>query len=121
MPGFNGTGPLGQGPMTGGGRGYCAVPFSSTTGRFFPFRRAFLGRGRGHGYRNMFYATGLTGLQRASMGYPAFAEGGFAATPLSTKDQTEILREEAKLLEQQLEDIKQRIRLHENKQGQKTE
>jgi len=26
MPGFNGTGPLGMGPMTGGGRGFCAVP-----------------------------------------------------------------------------------------------
>ena len=26
MPGFDGTGPLGQGPMTGGGRGFCAMP-----------------------------------------------------------------------------------------------
>ncbi|HHY39301.1 MAG TPA: DUF5320 domain-containing protein [Clostridia bacterium] len=26
MPGFDGTGPLGLGPFTGGGRGYCAVP-----------------------------------------------------------------------------------------------
>ena len=26
MPGFNGTGPRGMGPMTGGGRGYCVVP-----------------------------------------------------------------------------------------------
>ncbi len=26
MPGFNGTGPMGQGPMTGGGRGFCAMP-----------------------------------------------------------------------------------------------
>ncbi len=26
MPGFNGTGPNGQGPMTGGGRGFCAQP-----------------------------------------------------------------------------------------------
>ena len=25
MPGFNGTGPRGSGPLTGGGRGYCAV------------------------------------------------------------------------------------------------
>ncbi len=25
MPGFNGTGPRGTGPMTGGGRGYCIV------------------------------------------------------------------------------------------------
>jgi len=29
MPGFDGTGPHGMGPMTGGARGYCAVPLSS--------------------------------------------------------------------------------------------
>ena len=28
MPGFDGTGPRGMGPMTGGARGYCAVPLS---------------------------------------------------------------------------------------------
>jgi hypothetical protein len=26
MPGFDGTGPMGQGSMTGGGRGFCAMP-----------------------------------------------------------------------------------------------
>ncbi len=26
MPGFDGTGPSGMGPMTGRGMGYCAVP-----------------------------------------------------------------------------------------------
>ena len=26
MPGFNGTGPYGMGPMTGRGTGYCIVP-----------------------------------------------------------------------------------------------
>jgi len=26
MPGYDGTGPRGEGPMTGGGRGYCVVP-----------------------------------------------------------------------------------------------
>lgn len=26
MPRFDGTGPMGMGPMTGGGRGFCAVP-----------------------------------------------------------------------------------------------
>ncbi|MFC1909873.1 DUF5320 domain-containing protein [Chloroflexota bacterium] len=28
MPGFNGTGPRGMGPMTGGGRGFCVVPLN---------------------------------------------------------------------------------------------
>jgi hypothetical protein len=29
MPGFDGTGPRGMGPMTGGGRGFCAMPMGS--------------------------------------------------------------------------------------------
>ena len=28
MPGFDGTGPRGMGPMTGGSRGYCVVPLN---------------------------------------------------------------------------------------------
>lgn len=27
MPGFDGTGPQGMGSMTGGGRGFCVLPF----------------------------------------------------------------------------------------------
>ena len=30
MPGFDGTGPSGRGPMTGGGRGYCNPSFAGT-------------------------------------------------------------------------------------------
>ena len=29
MPNFDGTGPRGKGPMTGGGMGYCVIPLSS--------------------------------------------------------------------------------------------
>ena len=28
MPGFDGTGPRGMGPMTGGSRGYCVIPLN---------------------------------------------------------------------------------------------
>jgi len=28
MPGFDGTGPMGMGPLTGRGMGFCAVPYS---------------------------------------------------------------------------------------------
>jgi len=31
MPGFDGTGQRGEGPMTGRGMGYCAQPLSSRT------------------------------------------------------------------------------------------
>lgn len=32
MPGFNGTGPAGMGPLTGRGRGYCSVPAGNNPG-----------------------------------------------------------------------------------------
>jgi hypothetical protein len=34
MPGFDGTGPSGMGPFTGGGRGFCAMPVNSIRGNF---------------------------------------------------------------------------------------
>jgi len=49
MPGFDGTGPQGSGPMTGGGRGECAVPAGEAgfgRGRVW-YRRAGLGLRRG--------------------------------------------------------------------------
>ena len=63
MPGFDGRGPEGIGPMTGGGRGYCAVPEDGAAGIV---RRGFR-RGGGRGRRNRYYSTGLTGWQRANM------------------------------------------------------
>ncbi len=56
MPGLDGTGPMGQGPLTGGRRGRCvgAAP------------GPWPGRGGGYGWRNQYYATGLTGWQRAA-------------------------------------------------------
>jgi len=32
MPGLDGTGPRGMGPMTGGGRGLCAMPYTGFRG-----------------------------------------------------------------------------------------
>ena len=32
MPGLNGTGPRCMGPMTGGGRGFCALPYAARPG-----------------------------------------------------------------------------------------
>ena len=53
---------MGQGPLTGGRRGVCAgaVP------------RPWYGRGGGgRGWRNQYYATGLTGWQRQAQAYAA--------------------------------------------------
>ena len=57
MPGGDGTGPRGIGPMTGGGRGYCVAPVSEIRTR--PFGRRQFGEGCGRGWRNQFYATGF--------------------------------------------------------------
>lgn len=53
MPRFDGTGPMGDGPMTGGGFGYCYTPRSSLEVRRVPRfgrRRGYYGYGRGYGY-----------------------------------------------------------------------
>ncbi len=74
MPGMDGTGPMGYGSMTGGRRGWCA------TGAPGAVRGAGMGRGRGGGYgrRNQFYATGLTGWERAAQAETAPVGAGQA-------------------------------------------
>ncbi|NLA11746.1 MAG: DUF5320 domain-containing protein [Firmicutes bacterium] len=57
MPGFDGSGPAGGGPLTGWGRGYCAQPLSRAEGvlpragrrRAMPRRGMRLGFGFGMG------------------------------------------------------------------------
>jgi len=52
MPGFNGTGPSGAGPMTGRGMGRCGYGASRGAGRGW-FGRGFrrIGQGLGYGFR----------------------------------------------------------------------
>jgi len=74
MPRGDRTGPNGMGPMTGRGAGFCAGYGMPGYANPLP-GRGFWGRGRGgggggRGWRNWFYATGLTGWQRAAYGWP---------------------------------------------------
>lgn len=115
MPGFDGTCPMGMGPMTGGGRGFCAMPAGRIGPRFLG--RRFFGRGGGRGWRNWYYATGLPSWQRASMGMPAFGVG--YRPDLSEKDEAQMLKEEAELLKEELGVIQQRLESLEKVQGSK--
>jgi len=111
MPGFDGTGPMGQGAMTGGGRGYCAVDLNSVGGRPFGGRGSY-GRGGGRGFRNCFSATGLPGWMRSQRDMLAF--GGFGRT-VSKEDEVTMLKSQADFLKQQLEEAQARIQEIEGK------
>lgn len=114
MPGGDRTGPMGLGPMTGRGAGLCAGYAAPGFANFTP-GRGFGGRGRGgggRGWRHRFYATGLTGWQRAGWGWPGFGWGSPAvdAPQATSRDQElNLLKQQAEGLAQTLEQIKERI------------
>lgn len=95
MPGGDRTGPLGQGAMTGGGRGWCADTGSTYKN---PFIGRFFGRGfgfgRGRGFRG-----------RATVPFYPYPYG----VPYSAQNEAEMLSQEAKHLEASLEEIKKRL------------
>ena len=74
MPRGDRTGPWGQGPMTGRAAGYCAGYSVPGFMNPVPGQGAGLGRGvwgRGRGYRNWYYATGLPYWARTAAYPPA--------------------------------------------------
>ncbi len=104
MPGFDGTGPRGQGAMTGGGRGYCVMPageIASPLGR-----GAYVGRGAGRGWRNCFYATGRPGWMRAQRGMQAF---GGVGSSLSKEDELLTLKSQEEYLKKELDVVQARV------------
>ncbi len=118
MPFLDGTGPWGQGPMTGRGMGYCAgyvrpgyQPvarrgwFGLGRGRGWGMGRGF-GRGRGWGY---------WGGSPAWLG-PAYAGAPAYAPSMSPETEIDYLREEAGAVKAQLEEIEARIKDLESQQ-----
>ncbi|MDP8299710.1 MAG: DUF5320 domain-containing protein [Candidatus Tantalella remota] len=103
MPGYDGTGPRGMGSMTGGGRGYCAVPEGSFAGR--PRTGRVFGRGGGRGARNRFYAIGMPRWQRAVYGYPVYGEAHPYSSAPTVEEERDMLKGEAEALKQELENI----------------
>ena len=127
MPRGDMTGPVGLGPMTGRGAGYCAG--YNTPGYMNPyFGRGYFGGGRGRGWRNWYRATGLPGWYRADLGLPVW--GGrvvypwdpvalYQPTPYQpTKDQEkEMLAQEKEMLSQELKGLKEGIKAIEKRLG----
>ncbi len=131
MPGGDGTGPAGLGPMTGRAAGYCAgysVPGYMNPipgGGYFGWGRGrgFYGRG-GRGRRNWYYATGLPGWARAAQGLPAW--GGRGAYPyygapyaypynpvgaeITPQQEAEMLKQQAQAMQEEINSINQHIK-----------
>ena len=102
MPGGNGTGPAGAGPMTGRGAGFCAgfkVPGFAN----FGVRRGFgLGLGRGGRMgRSRGFGRGF-GFNRAGGPYPTSQD-------LSADQELEALKEQAEFLQNNLSQVSERI------------
>lgn len=119
MPAGDGTGPMGMGPMTGRAAGYCAgynMPgyanpiggrgFGMGGGRGFGRGRRF-GMGGGRGWRNMYYATGLTGRQRAGAVWPDAYPAAY--TPPTREQQMDALKSQAEYFEETLNGLRQRM------------
>lgn len=113
MPGGDRTGPAGFGPMSGRALGYCAgyeIPGFSNPG----FGRGYgFGRGRGgggRGWRNQFYATGLTAWQRAAGVGAAVAPYGLPVpTAQADVQNVDAVKAQAKSIESTLDGIRRRI------------
>jgi len=104
MPREDGTGPMGMGPMTGWGAGYCAgfaVPGFMNP---MPGRSWGLGRGWGRGFGRGMAWRRAWGYPLGA--YPAAVPYGAAAAP---QDEVEILKNQAKYFAEALEGINKRI------------
>jgi len=113
MPGGDGTGPRGMGPMSGRAAGFCAgfalpgyanpIPgrgFGMGRGGGFAGRGAWGARGGGRGWRHWFHATGLPVWTRTGM--------PFGAAPAPEQELAQ-LKQQAESLDNTLGDLRRRI------------
>ena len=113
MPGGDGTGPGGMGPMTGRAAGFCAgypAPgYANPVGG-----RGYWGGGRGRGRRRGYYATGLPGWARAGAGYPIQSDGlvgpyGSFTPAVPPEQEFAVLKQQAEYFRNTLDQVNKRI------------
>jgi hypothetical protein len=117
MPGFNGTGPMGYGPMTGGARGFCNPRGSRSYYAYAPF---WYGAGRGGfpwgGGRGRTWGGGRGWWWRTRAGFPyppGYAVPPYAplssSHPASKEEEIQGLRAHSEMLQQELEGVQARL------------
>lgn len=114
MPHGDRTGPMGQGPRTGRGAGFCSgfdMPGYADRGANYPFGgRRYMNTGGGRGHRHWYYATGLPGWVRDGRSFSrSYWNAPFVPPAISRSEELEMLRDEAGYFEETLEGLKQRI------------
>ena len=114
MPGRNGI-PMGRGPMTGRGMGGCGGANAQSGPGFGPGLGRGAGRGGGWGHRHCFRATGLTGWQRASMGWPG--DDASQQTAPSKEQELLALKQQAAELELAMAEVRSRLQELEKREG----
>ena len=121
MPGGDGTGPGGLGPMTGRAAGLCAG--YSAPGYMNPIAgRGYWGRGRGFGRgfgRGRGWGRGYSaygGYPYAGAGYGVpyagvpYAGAGYSYAPeITPKEEATMLKDEAKAIQEELKNVNARI------------
>lgn len=119
MPAGDRTGPWGLGPGTGRGLGYCSgypAPGLMFPGPGLGFARGFgrgFGRGTGLGHGRGFWRRGLGGFY--GYPYPGWHPGFYAPCwssfyPPNREEEKAVLEEQARILEEQLDGIKARLK-----------
>jgi len=113
MPGGDRTGPMGSGPMSGHGMGYCAGftrPGSMSPGPGYGFGK---GGGFGRGFCQGFGLEKGRGWRHPGFGrfwsYPYPQETPYSTyQPLTEEQEMDVLEEQTKILEDELNQLKLR-------------
>lgn len=117
MPGFDRSGPMGAGPLTGGGRGRCNP---ATAGTVPPYT---VGYGRGLGFRRGFrggFGPGMGAGRGYGRWYGSYPTTADTIAPMEPADEMELLKAEADYMKNSLEAIKKRIQSLEKKPAEKS-